>query len=120
MPHASEPEKNIPYGQIDERQLSQGLLRARLRIPGSHRYSIHSPAGKLELIKNKEIGTRGQGEGVWCPRELTTEQQINVSLRLSSCFAVFGQIFLKYLNVYSAVGKSLCIHIGIVGNQPRS
>ena len=31
---------------------------------------------------NKVIGTRGQGVGVWCPRELTTEHLTVASLRL--------------------------------------
>ena len=33
-------------------------------------------------IRNKVIGTRGQGVGVWCPRELTTEHLTEASLRL--------------------------------------
>ena len=32
--------------------------------------------------KNKVIGTHGQGIGVWCPRELTTEHLTRASLRL--------------------------------------
>ena len=32
--------------------------------------------------ENKVIGTRGQGIWVWCPRELTTENLTDPSLRL--------------------------------------
>ena len=32
--------------------------------------------------QNKVIGTRGQGEGVWCPRELTTEHLTEPGLQL--------------------------------------
>ena len=31
---------------------------------------------------NKVIGIRGQGVGVWCPRELTTKHLIEASLKL--------------------------------------
>ena len=34
------------------------------------------------MATNKVIGTRGQGVGVWCPRELTTEHLIEASLWL--------------------------------------
>ena len=35
-----------------------------------------------DALCNKVIGTRGQGVGVWCPRELTTEHLTEASLRL--------------------------------------
>ena len=34
------------------------------------------------MSKNKVIGTRGQGVGVLCPRELTTEHLTEASLQL--------------------------------------
>ena len=60
------------------------------------------------FLENKVIGTRGQGVGVWCPRELTTEHLFEASLRLdwplSGSFGLqpissFGKvkIWLKFL-----------------------
>ena len=41
---------------------------------------MHKEKDKIDI--NKVIGTRGQGVGVGCPRELTTEHLTEANLRL--------------------------------------
>ena len=46
-----------------------------LQDSGNRRLIQHPILAILQKKKiNKVIGTRGQGVGVWCPRELTTER----------------------------------------------
>ena len=53
-----------------------------VRLAATCKGKISNSGFKKRGTQNKVIGTRGQGVGVWCPRELTTEHLTEASLRL--------------------------------------
>ena len=62
---------------------------------------------KSIVWKNKVIGTHGQGEGVGCPWELTTEHLTKASLRLEEPFRGLASLQLEEpLHSFQAFGPS--------------
>ena len=78
-------EKGDPKRRFEKMKAVDSLLVKFMELNKARQVVVGRPLAKLNLagfLKNKVIGTRGQGVQVWCPRELTTEHLIEPSLRL--------------------------------------